>query len=90
MKSAELDTIYLDLAAGLNAARVTCHDESAGITDLLKAQYALDGMASMLHRVRTAAPDDDGYDKMFTELADSTTELRLIVLARLYTEERAA
>ena len=90
MKNAEMDTIYLDLAAGINAAQVTCHDDSARIADLLKAQHALDGLASMLTRIRHAAPDDIGYQAMFTELAETTTTLRLSLLERLYQTERAA
>ena len=90
MKTAEIDTIYLDLAAGINAAEVTCHDASAGITELLKAQHALDGLASMLTRVRNAAPGDAEYQTMFSELADTTTGLRLVLLQRLCASEKAA
>ena len=85
-----MDAIYLDLAAGITAAQVTCDDDSAGIADLLKAQHALDGLASMLTRIRHAAPGEDGYQAMFGELAETTTTLRLVLLQRLYSTEKAA
>lgn len=90
MTTSQLDTIYLDLAAGLNAAKVTCEDSDASVCDLLKAQYALDGMAAMVHRVRGAAPDEPDIDRMLGELATEATVLRLVILQRVYSLEEAA
>jgi hypothetical protein len=90
MTTSQLDTIYLDLAAGLCAAKLTCEDADATVADLLKAQYALDGMAAMVTRVRAAAPDEPDIDNMLSQLSAEATVLRLLVLERVYSREQAA